>query len=131
MWQSASNISGSSTLMQALEATFQQDLSGGGPVGSRITIESAGSTTLTNVSGYLLLDAAGSLSGPLLAVGDQYANSFQGGLSVLGAEWTGNGYVVAWNTRHRQVQLLEYRRIGEIFVANRHHARYQRADAGL
>ena len=96
MWQNGGFISASSTLMQALEVTFQQDLSGGGPVASRVTIESAGSTILTNVAGYLLLDAAGSLSGPLLAYGDQYATSFQGG-TVMGAEWKGDGYVVAWN----------------------------------
>ena len=37
------------------------------------------------------------LSGPLLAYGDQYATSFQGGTVMWGAEWKGDGYVVAWN----------------------------------
>lgn len=93
LWNSAAMSNGSAP-MQAIEAAFQQDMNGGGIAG-RSYVDSVGSTLLANVAGYLLLDSSSSLMGPLLSLGANYVTSTQGG-TALGAEWTGNGYLVAW-----------------------------------
>ena len=96
MWQSSGTMSASSAVMQALEATLQQDFNSNG-FASRSTVEATGATILSNVAGYLLLDAAGALSGPLLSFNNAYVTATQFG-TAKGAEWVGNGYMVAWQT---------------------------------
>ena len=68
-WQNATAFSSGSSLFQAIEASIQQDINGGG-VTAGTTIESTGSVILRNVAGYLMLDAAGAVAGPLLSYFD-------------------------------------------------------------
>ncbi len=90
-------VSGTSYALESLETSFQQDLNGDGTIGLTTTvIESAGSTSLTQVADQIYLDNSGG-SGPAL----QYANApwvvgQSGGWMPIGAEQTATGYEVAW-----------------------------------
>ena len=90
-------MSGSSAALQSLEASFQQDLNDSGTILPTTTIEASGSTVLATVGNSYLLDGAGGSSGPLLSYGGAYVTAGQfGSWTPIGAEWTGNGYQVAW-----------------------------------
>ena len=90
-------MSGTSYALESLETSFQQDLNGDGTIGLTTTvIESAGSTSLTQVADQIYLDNS-SGSGPAL----KYANTpwvagQSGGWMPIGAEQTATGYEVAW-----------------------------------
>ena len=80
----------------ALEASFRQDINHDGSTATPAAVEAAGSTILERVGNAYYL-AAGGLSGPLLTYNGVPVTAGQfGAWTPLGAEWTGNGYVVAW-----------------------------------
>jgi hypothetical protein len=95
-------VAGSSTALEALEPSFQQDLNGDGivgvpsAIGSSMTIERNGSTWLTEVRNqFYLYDASG--SGPALTFfGTVVTVGAYGGWTPIGAEQTASGYEVAW-----------------------------------
>ena len=95
-------LSGSSSTLQSLEASFHQDLNGDGvigvpaPSGPTSVIESIGSTSLVSVGNNFFLDNSAG-SGPEL----KYAGAavVAGQFSTwtpIGAEQTATGYEVAW-----------------------------------
>ena len=90
-------VSGTSTAMESLETSFNQDLNGDGQIGLVTTvIETQGATDLTQVADhYFLYDSLG--SGPSLKFGgtDFVAGQF-GTWAPIGAEKTASGYEVAW-----------------------------------
>jgi serralysin len=92
-------VSGTSNALESLEPSFQQDLNGDGVIGAAAAagtvIESAGSTSLTQVGSNYYLYSSG--TGPEL--------KFQGvpvvagqfpGIAPIGGEQTSTGYEVAW-----------------------------------
>jgi Tryptophan-rich Synechocystis species C-terminal domain/Leishmanolysin len=90
-------MSGSSPALQSYEAGFHQDLNGVGGILSPTTIEAFGAISLARVGSSYLLDGPGGTSGPLLSYGGAYVTAGQfGSWTPLGAEWTGNGYQIAW-----------------------------------
>lgn len=97
-WTSQSQaVWGSNAALQALEVAFQQNLNFDGLIATSITIESSGSTSLVAAGSGYLLDGAGTLSGPVLSYGGNYVTAGQfGAWTPVAAEWTGNGYQVAW-----------------------------------
>jgi serralysin len=89
-------VSASSTALQSLETTFQQDLNGDGRIGvPTVVIESAGSTSLTQIGSTYFLYNAG--SGPELKFGGApVTDGMWAGWAPIGAEQTAAGYNVAW-----------------------------------
>ena len=81
----------------SLETALQQDLNGDGFIGapSVTTIESFGSTSLTQVGVHYYLFANGTSNGPELKFGNPVPLNFFG--TILGAEQTASGYEVAWH----------------------------------
>ena len=103
-------VSGTSTALESLETSFNQDLNGDGQIGLVTTvIETQGATDLTQVADhYFLYDSLG--SGPSLKFGgtDFVAGQF-GTWAPIGAEKTASGYEVAWKDASRSLHGLEYR----------------------
>ena len=90
-------IAGNSAAFAALEASFQQDINHDGSIAPSTAVEAAGSTILERVGNAYYLDAAGGLSGPLLSYNGAPVTAGQfGAWTPIGAEWTGNGYPIAW-----------------------------------
>jgi serralysin len=89
-------VSASSTALQSIEGTFQQDLNGDGRIGvPTVVIESAGSTSLTKIGSTYFLHNAG--SGPELKFdGAPVTDGMWAGWAPIGAEQTAAGYNVAW-----------------------------------
>ncbi|WP_334385067.1 heparin lyase I family protein [Bradyrhizobium sp. AZCC 2262] len=90
-------VSGSSSALQGIEASFQQDLNGDGTIGFVTTrVESLGATALDQVANYYLLNPVGGGTGPQLKSGGSVITVDQlGGWTVIGAEKTASGYEVA------------------------------------
>ena len=89
-------VSGSSTALESLETSFNQDLNGDGHIGLVTTvIESFGATSLTEIgNSYYLDDSTG---GPSLKyLGADYAAGQFGAWTPIAAEKTATGYEVAW-----------------------------------
>jgi 20S proteasome alpha/beta subunit len=91
-------LSGTSTALESLETSFQQDLNGDHVIGIvSATIESSGSTKLDQVGGNYFLDAISSGTGPELkyngtpVVAGQFAPYVP-----MAVEQTAGGYEVAW-----------------------------------
>jgi hypothetical protein len=95
--------SGSSTLLESFETSFQQDLNGDGVIGvpqSSTVIEAFGSTSLVEDGNNYFLNPAGgsavelSYGGAPVVAGefDQYGGPWE----PIGAEQTASGYEVAW-----------------------------------
>ena len=96
-------VSGTSTALESIETTFQQDLNGDGVIGlppppPPIVIESFGSTKLDQVGSNFFLDpvAGAAGSGPELKYNGAAFVVNQFGWAALGAEQTAGGYKVAW-----------------------------------
>ena len=90
-------IAQGSAAFAALEASFQQDMNGDHSIATPTAVESAGSTILDRVGNAYYLDPAGGMSGPLLTYnGVPVTAGMFGAWTPLGAEWTGNGYAIAW-----------------------------------
>lgn len=95
-------VSGTSTTLQNIENTFHQDLNGDGTIGvpaapSAVSLESVGSTSLTQVGSNYALYANGTNFGPVLKMGETAVVVGQAGTwSPIGAEQTSTGYDVAW-----------------------------------
>ena len=90
-------VSGTSTAMESLETSFNQDLNGDGHIGLVTTaIETQGATDLTQVADhYFLYDSLG--AGPSLKFGGtDFATGYFGTWAPIGAEKTASGYEVAW-----------------------------------
>ncbi len=89
-------VSASSTALQSMETSFQQDLNGDGRIGvPAVVIESAGSTSLTKIGSTYFLYNAG--SGPELKFeGASVTDGTWAGWVPIGAELTAAGYNVAW-----------------------------------
>jgi serralysin len=93
-------VSGSSSVLTALEPSFHQDLNGDGVIGAAspavTVIESFGATSLVQVDNSYYFYPVGGSSGPQFKYGGapvgvgQYAS-----LTYLGAEQTASGYAVA------------------------------------
>ncbi len=67
-------------------------------IGSTVTIESVGSTSLTEVGNNFFLYANGTSSGPAITLGGVAISSGQFGTwTPIGAEQTSTGYEVAWH----------------------------------
>ena len=93
----SSVIAGNGAAFAALEASFQQDINHDGSIAPSTAVEAAGSTILERVGSAYYLDAVGGLTGPLLSYNGAPVTAGQfGAWTPLGAEWTGNGYAVAW-----------------------------------
>ncbi|WP_426419440.1 NF038122 family metalloprotease [Bradyrhizobium genosp. A] len=92
-------VSGSSSALNSLEPSFHQDLNGDGVIGvpnpTGTVIESAGSTTLTELGNnyYLYTGGAGLV---LKYQGAPVADGQFAGVTPIGAEQTSTGYEVAW-----------------------------------
>jgi Tryptophan-rich Synechocystis species C-terminal domain/Leishmanolysin len=91
-------MSASSAAFQSVENSLQQDINHDGSILGPTSIEASGSTSLKKVgNGGYVLDPAGGLSGPVLSYGGMPVTPGQfGSWTPLGAEWTGNGYQIAW-----------------------------------
>jgi 20S proteasome alpha/beta subunit len=94
-------VSGSSTALEALETSFQQDLNGdnviGIPAPASVVIESFGSTSLVQVGNDFFMYANGTATGPELKYGGTpWAAGQWGGYTPIGAEATATGYEVAF-----------------------------------
>ncbi|UWU90659.1 M10 family metallopeptidase C-terminal domain-containing protein [Bradyrhizobium sp. CB1015] len=91
-------VSGTSATLQSYEAVLHQDLNGDGTVGAApatTAIESAGSTTLSQIGSNYYLYTGG--AGPSLKSGGAAITVGQCGSYVpIGAEQTGSGYDVVW-----------------------------------
>jgi hypothetical protein len=94
----AANLSGSSSALESLETTFQQDLNGDGVIGPATTIiESAGSTALAEVGNNYFLNPVAGGAGPELKLNGAAVVAGQSGTwSPIAAEQTATGYEVAW-----------------------------------
>ena len=91
-------VSGSSAVLKALEADFQQNLNGDGVIGLTTTpIESFGSTKLVQGDNNYFLFPVGGSSGPALRISGAPVVAGQTfGWTPIGAEQTASGYEVAW-----------------------------------
>ena len=91
-------VSGTSTALQSLETTFNQDLNGDGTIGiPQVVIQTDGSTSLVQIGSNYFLDPVGGSSGPELKYGGAAVVAGQfSGWTVIGAEQTSTGYDVAW-----------------------------------
>jgi serralysin len=94
--QASYAVAGTSDIIESLEPGFHQDLNGDGTIGvATTTIESNGSTNLTQIGGHYYLYGSGG-TGPSLKFGgaDFDASKF-GGWLPIGVEAVGGGYEVA------------------------------------
>ncbi|MEH2610437.1 M10 family metallopeptidase C-terminal domain-containing protein [Bradyrhizobium sp. AZCC 1693] len=94
---SIGNLSGSSSMLKALEIGFLQDLNGDGVIGlPMVVVEAAGSTTLTTAGDTYSLYANGTTVGPTIKYGGASIVVGQSSWSPIGAEQVAGGYQVAW-----------------------------------
>ena len=93
------HVTGTSTGLEALEPSFQQDLNGDGVIGipaqPATVIESFGLTSLVEVGANYYLDSISSGSGPELKLGGVSVVVGQSTWAPIGAEQTAGGYEVA------------------------------------
>ena len=91
-------VSGTSSTLEALETSFQQDLNGDGQIGIPTTvIDALGSTSLIEVGNNFYLNSNSSGSGPELKYAGAAVVAGQfGGWTPIGVEQTATGYQVAW-----------------------------------
>ena len=92
-------MSGTSTALEALETTFNQDLNGDGTIGiPKVAIQTDGSTSLVQVGSNYFLDPVGGSSGPELSYGGAAVTVGEfGAFTSIGAvQVAGGGYDVAW-----------------------------------
>ena len=92
-------VSGTSTALESLESTFNQDLNGDGTIGiPKVVIQTDGSTALTQVGNNYFLDKTGGGSGPELQYkGVAVTVGEFGTTTPIGAvQVSGGGYDVAW-----------------------------------
>jgi hypothetical protein len=90
-------VSGTSGVLESLEASFHQDLNGDGTIGLvGTTIESSGSTSLLQVGSNYFFVPVGGGTGPELTYNGAPVFAGEWGLTVVGAEQlAGGGYEVA------------------------------------
>jgi 20S proteasome alpha/beta subunit len=93
-------VSGTSSALESLETSLNQDLNGDGLIGSPsniTTIESLGSTSLVQIGNNYFLDGAGGAIGAELQYNGAVVVAGQfGAYAPIGAEQTSSGYEVAW-----------------------------------
>ena len=92
------SLSGSSYALESLEQTFHHDLNGDGTIGLvRTSIQTDGSTSLTEVANNYFLYAAGGSSGPEFKYGGSAVTAGEfAGCTPIGAIQTSTGYEIAW-----------------------------------
>ena len=105
-------VSGTSTALEALETTFNQDLNGDGTIGiPKIAIQTDGSTVLTQVGNNFFLDSTGGGTGPELSYGGAAVTTgeFAGWTAIGAVQVSGGGYDVAWkNAECRSLHGVEH-----------------------
>jgi len=94
-------VSGTSSTLESFETSFHQDLNGDGVIGPpslpASVIESAGLTSLVEVSNNFYLNSNSTGSGPELKSGGAAVVAGQlGAWAPIGAEQTATGYEIAW-----------------------------------
>ena len=92
-------VSGTSTALEALETTFNQDLNGDSTIGiPKVAIQTDGSTVLTGVGNNFFLYNTGNGTGPELSYGGSVvtAGEFAGWTAIGAVQVAGGGYDVAW-----------------------------------
>ena len=92
-------VSGTSTALEALETTFNQDLNGDGAIGiPHVVIQTDGSTSLVQIGSNYFLVLVGGSSGPQLGYGGAAvtAGEFAGWTPIGAVEVTGGDYDIAW-----------------------------------
>ncbi len=119
-------VSGTSTALESLETTFNQDLNGDGTIGiPKVVIQTDGSTALTQVGNdfYLYNGSTGpalNYGGAAVTVGE-----FSGWTPIGAVQVAGGGYDVAWkNTSYRSVHGVEHRQQRQLPL--KHHRRCNR-----
>ena len=93
-------VSGSSSALESLETTFNQDLNGDGSIGiPKVIVQTDGSTALTLVGTNFYLDSTGSVSGPELKYNGSAVTAGEFGTwTPIGAvQVAGGSYDVAWH----------------------------------
>ena len=96
---SSAAYSGSSTALESLEISFNQDLNGDGVIGIPVpvVISAFGSTSLVQLGSHYVLDSISSGTGPVLERGGAPVVTGQFGAWVpIGAQQTSSGFDVAW-----------------------------------
>ena len=95
-------MAGTSASLQSIETNFHQDLNGDGVIGapslSATTIDSSGTTSLTQIGSSFFLDNGGSGVSLKYAGAAVVAGQF-GTFEPIGAEQTATGYEIAWKDR--------------------------------
>ncbi|MCF8531929.1 MAG: hypothetical protein K9G48_02905 [Reyranella sp.] len=92
-------LSGTSTTLQTLETTFQQDLNGSGQIGLvPTTIESFGTTRLVQLGSEFSLQDSGGAGPSLKYQGAAVVAGQFGAWAAIGAEQVGSGYQIAFKT---------------------------------
>jgi 20S proteasome alpha/beta subunit len=98
--ETVGTVSGTSSALESLETSLNQDLNGDGligPPGNISTIESIGSTSLVQIGNNYFLDGTGGAIGAELQYNGAIVVVGQFGAYVpIGAEQTSTGYEVAW-----------------------------------
>ncbi|NPV22971.1 S8 family serine peptidase [Bradyrhizobium sp. 81013] len=96
-------VSGSAASLEALEASFHQDLNGDGTIGapnvtpSVTVVEALGSTSLVLSGTTYLMNPLSGGTGPEVKFGGSVVVAGQlGGWAAIAAETSGSGYQVAW-----------------------------------
>jgi serralysin len=90
-------LSDTSTTLQSLEATFQQDLNGNGQIGLvPTTIESFGATRLVQIGSQFFLQDGGGAGPSMKYQGAAYVEGQFGAWTAIGAEQVGSGYQAAF-----------------------------------
>jgi hypothetical protein len=92
-------VSGTSTALEALETTFNQDLNGDGTIGiPKVVIQTDGSTVLTGVGNNFFLNSTGGGTGPELSYGGAAVTTgeFAGWTAIGAVQVAGGGYDIAW-----------------------------------
>jgi hypothetical protein len=93
-------VSGTSSVLESLETTFNQDLNGDGTIGiPKVVVQTDGSTALTQVGVNYFLDNTGSGTGPELKYNGAAVTVGEFGTwTPIGAvQVTGGDYDVAWH----------------------------------
>jgi hypothetical protein len=93
-------VSGTSTALESLETTFNQDLNGDGTIGiPKVVVQTDGSTALTQVGGNFFLNNTTTGSGPELKYNGAAVTAGEFGTwTPIGAvHVSGGGYDVAWH----------------------------------
>ena len=96
--QSIGAVSGTSTVLEHYETTFNQDLNGDGKIGvPTVVIQTDGSTSLVQVGAHYFFNPLGGGTGPEFKYNGAAVTAGEfGAFTPIGAVQTASGYDVAW-----------------------------------